>query len=67
MKVLPGEIRPTSRPPVNQMGMLTSMPLPPSKSRAVTNMGSPTRMAAVSTAWTPTEIRAQGRLKPSCW
>lgn len=67
MNVLPGLMRPTSRPPVNQTGTTTTMPLPPSKSSAVMTIGRPMTRAPVSTAWTTIEMIIQRTLKPSCW
>ena len=61
-----GEIKPTSSPPRNQTGMVTSMPLPPSKSNTVPTMGSPMTSAAVNTPFTIRQIRLQVALTPSC-
>ena len=66
-KVRPGEMRPTKRPPKNQTGIVTSIPLPPSKSKSGTTMGNPITSAAVRTPWTMSEMSIQVRLKPSCW
>jgi hypothetical protein len=50
MNVRPGEIIPTSIPPMNQTGMHTSIPFCPSKSSSVITMGRPKMRAPVSTA-----------------
>lgn len=67
MKVRPGEIIPTSRPPRNQTGMHISIPFWPSKSSIGSTIGRPNTSAAVSTPCTRKAMTSHCTLTPSCW